>query len=323
MSQIKRAIQEKILKPHDNNQFDTVLAEVVAYDGLKHRATISFKDPKYGGFLTSENVPIQLGSGGFHSAGPFVGDQVWVSFANKSLLQPKIVALADERYQIHSRKRLQHQKQGAYLPDNLVEANGAEEYDFSAFAPLHEDWIDLSNQNTNKYADWTVDPIQTLLSAMTNTSFYEAEEPGITHPKTGSTVKLRNNGMIDIFVEGDQGIRIDPKTQSINFFTRNENHHVTNLNATVDDSMKLAIQKHFGVEAETFALKTGEATMEVGKWSVSSEGDVHVKSGKNITLEANNRILLRGSQVLLDGEFITNRDDIIKILNGEEVEEDV
>lgn len=44
------------------------------------------------------------------------------------------------------------------------------------------------------------------------------EEIALKHPSSGSIVKLTDDGYVDIFAGPALGIRLDPKTNSINFF---------------------------------------------------------------------------------------------------------
>ena len=114
MSNFKKAILDKVVLPHSVQNFDTVLAAVYSYDNITNRANVTFQDPKGVGFINLENVPVQLSGGGIKSSGPFSGDQVVVTFANKSPLSPKITALVDEQYQIVTRQKTKH------LPRNCV-----------------------------------------------------------------------------------------------------------------------------------------------------------------------------------------------------------
>jgi hypothetical protein len=305
MSDLKKTIQKKILEPYNNNIFDTILAKVTAYDNLKNRATITFNDPKNTGAITLENVPVQLGSGGFHSAGPFPGDQVWVTFANKSLLQPKIVSLADERYQINTRNKLQHKKQGSYLTDRISNINDYNNNnDFSDINPMYKKWLDIGNTDTGKYMDYNSEPIAELINSMMNVSYYDTAEPGITHPNNSSTIKIRNNGVIDIFVATNQGIRIDPSNSTINIYGLKENHNVNELDITADEKIKVETKGSMCVNSDTSLLKTKESKVETSLWKVNSTGDISVTSDKNIILEAKENITIKSANILINGNVI-------------------
>lgn len=56
-----------------------------------------------------------------------------------------------------------------------------------------------------------------------NDYLIKEEEIALKHPSSGSVVKLTDDGYIDIFAGPALGIRLDPKTNSINFFGDNIN----------------------------------------------------------------------------------------------------
>lgn len=55
-------------------------------------------------------------------------------------------------------------------------------------------------------------------------------EVALKHDDTGAIVKLTDDGFIDIFASPETGIRIDPKTESVNLFGNNVNIIANNLN---------------------------------------------------------------------------------------------
>lgn len=87
--------------------------------------------------------------------------------------------------------------------------------------------------------------LKTTVSAtdinLQNASVPAVEEPALTHPFNTSTVKIRNNGMIDCFVGTDQGIRIDPYSKTINMITNGLKEHLGYFRAWI------------GVDAEWYA----------------------------------------------------------------------
>lgn len=48
--------------------------------------------------------------------------------------------------------------------------------------------------------------------------FISEDEIALKHPKTGSTIKLRDDGAIEMYVNEDTGMRMDPKDNAIVFF---------------------------------------------------------------------------------------------------------
>lgn len=314
---LKDLIYEKIVKPYNDNTFDTVVANIVSYNNIKNKASIEFQDPKGSGLIELDNVPVQLGTGGVHSAGPFVGDQVWVSFVNKSLMHPKIVSLCDEKYVINTRNKLTHTRKGSYLPEQF---NSYKEYNpninFDDINPISDDWIDYDNTDSSKYAEYTSDPVSDLITQMSNISNYNTEEPGITHPLNSSTMKIKNNGAIDVFVSTNQGVRIDPQTKTISIFGIEEKHHVTNLYKFVDENINTE-SKELNIKNKNTSIETDQLNINSNVWNVNSTGDIKINSSSNITIESTKDITLKGSSVKIDGNFTISRDNLIKILNQE------
>ena len=121
-NKLKDAIVEKVITPHLNNYMHPVKAKVIDYDHIYNFASVMFESPNSLGHIELLNVPVQLGSGGVHSAGPFPGDEVWVMFSEGDIKKPKIVALADEEYKTLTRElRQKHSRKGAYVPDLICE----------------------------------------------------------------------------------------------------------------------------------------------------------------------------------------------------------
>jgi hypothetical protein len=56
------------------------------------------------------------------------------------------------------------------------------------------------------------------------------DEVALKHPTLDSMIKLTDEGYIDIFASPTLGIRVDPKTQSINFFGDQLNFFSKNMN---------------------------------------------------------------------------------------------
>jgi len=124
LNEMQRLIHDAVVAPALKERVHDIRALVTKYDDVKNIASVSFPSIHGEGYTELDNVPVQIGSAGFHSAGPFVGDEVWISFIGGSMLMPQIVSLADRQYKLRTREyRLKHEKQGAYLPDNIISRN--------------------------------------------------------------------------------------------------------------------------------------------------------------------------------------------------------
>lgn len=61
-------------------------------------------------------------------------------------------------------------------------------------------------------------------------SLIKEDEVGIKHPILGTSIKLSDDGCIDIFAGEHLGIRLDPNTESANIFADNINFFGKNVN---------------------------------------------------------------------------------------------
>jgi hypothetical protein len=119
---LKGLIHSEVVLPALRERLHPIRAVVVGYNNYNNTANVRYLDPEGGGERELARVPIQIGSGGVHSAGPFPGDEVWVNFLGGSAMYPRIVALADEDYQEKTRAKLKHERQGSLVPNKITKA---------------------------------------------------------------------------------------------------------------------------------------------------------------------------------------------------------
>lgn len=123
MSSLHEAIKDKILDPALKDRHHMIKGTIRSYNNVLNRANVEI-DNRYGvGKRMLNGVPVQLGSGGVHSAGPFEGTEVWITFIGGNIYYPRIVALADENYRYNTRENLRHRRKGAVVPDSLTRWN--------------------------------------------------------------------------------------------------------------------------------------------------------------------------------------------------------
>jgi len=203
MSQIKNSLQKQI----DNNnriQFTDTTGTVMAYDRTTETCAIKYLNPNGDGYLYKANVRIANVSGGLSSGGIFPGQKCSVSFINNNVYNPVITGIPLSYYPERSCT-----DQGAYLADDEVWKVETPEN----IVAMNLDWVDDSNatlsqyENSNaRYTDTDVD--SKAMDLITTLDKYEDDEVGMTNIKNKSTIKLRDNGDIDIFTSSNTGIRI-------------------------------------------------------------------------------------------------------------------
>ena len=204
MGVIRNALQKQI-QNDGLNRYSNTTAIILSYDIVTNTATIKFPDPNGDGYMYRENVTFANTLGAATGSGIYTGQTCTISFIGGNIWSPIITGLADNLYESKTSP-----DQGAYIigvdndniytkPDNI--------------SPMMNDWIDENNTNKNKYNNdlWdytksdTTQEVHELLQSMDK---YTAQESGITNLDTKSTVKLKENGDIDIFVSHNVGIRI-------------------------------------------------------------------------------------------------------------------
>ena len=245
---LKSEILNKIVKPMENTYYDMVQAEVLSYSEITNKAQIEFQDPRGGGIMVLDNVPVQIGSGGVHSSGPFVGDAVWVNFNNRNPLYPKIIALGDKDYKNNTRERYSHEKQGAYALEQ-------EEVELGEIIPIATAWLNPNKEKS--YAYYTnINPIQELREELKDTKYYSSFEVGMTHPQNGSTIKIADDGTISMFTGIGEGIRINPNSHTVTIISgksvTNEGDVVNNMsNWTINCEDKIMINAKGNISLNT------------------------------------------------------------------------
>lgn len=104
------------------------------------------------------------------------------------------------------------------------------------------------------------DPIKAADLKLENAVKPALEEPAVIHPFNTSSVKIRNNGMIDMFVGTDQGIRVDPQSKTINMITNGLKEHLGYFRAWIDADAEWyansrfyfqSVESSFNVDAKT------------------------------------------------------------------------
>lgn len=137
----------------------------------------------------------------------------------------------------------------------------------------------------------TPDPIKTIELALDNATKPKLEEPAIVHPFNTSIVKVRNNGMIDMFVGTDQGIRIDPYSKTINEIVDGLKWHVGYFKGWIDDDAKWYAKMGFLFESES------------GSFNVKVKQDISLECEGNLTLRCDGNLNLQcGGDFNLSGD---------------------
>lgn len=210
-------LQQKI-ENNNNIRYSDTVAEITEYDNIKNTASVKFVNPNNGSIMTADNIAVKINMGGLSQAALKIGQKCWISFIGNNLLCPVITNLCDDQYYDNIYSKKTNSDQGAYIVDsniNNIDINSIK------ITPMINDYFNDSVSSrysliTKDYTD--TEAIQEVRKIIMEIDKYKTSEDGITNIKNNSTVKFKDNGDIDIFVNNNTGIRISPNSKSIEVY---------------------------------------------------------------------------------------------------------
>lgn len=210
-------LQQKI-ENNNNIRYSDTVAEITEYDNIKNTASVKFANPNNGSIMTADNIAVKINMGGLSQAALKIGQKCWISFIGNNLLCPVITNLCDDQYYDNIYSKKTNSDQGAYIVDsniNNIDINSIK------ITPMTGDYFNDSVSSrysliTKDYTD--TEAIQEVRKIIMEIDKYKTSEDGITNIKNNSTVKFKDNGDIDIFVNNNTGIRISPNSKSIEVY---------------------------------------------------------------------------------------------------------
>lgn len=203
MGLLKDSIKGQI-NTAQSQDFEQAEATIVEWDDITEVAKIKFWNPQTGGFEYRNNVRVSNSNGGVSSSAFKIGQLVNIQFASKNMHCPIITGTKENYYSNRS-----NSDQGAYLPNDEVYKVGTTEH----LIAMNLDWINEDNMQEDKYNNEVTDfkdqdvDFETT-DMLTRLNRFDKDEVGITNMQTHSTVRLKDNGDIDIFSAYNTGMRI-------------------------------------------------------------------------------------------------------------------
>lgn len=252
----KNQLINNVITPSQSSKLGTAVGKIVDFDAENNRANVYIKNVTGKQNYTLYEVPVQLPGVGIHSSPVSIGDNVYIQFNNNSIFQPKIVGFADENYQNKTREKEKHTRKGTYITiQKPIEKD---------ITPSYERWLDNSG-DLMKYIKFRyLSPIKDISLTDKNKGYFADGEVGLFNPKSSAIVKLKDDGIIDIFTATNVGVRINSKTRTIEMF--------------------------------------GDVATKSDKWSVLSN-NIEVKASESISIEAN-AIDIQSKIITINGETI-------------------
>lgn len=134
------------------------------------------------------------------------------------MLCPVITNLCDDQYYDNVYSKKTNSDQGAYIVDSNINDI---DIDSIEVTPMTDDYF--NDSPSTKYSliskDYTnTEAVQETRKIIMEIDKYKTSEDGITNIKNNSTVKFKDNGDIDVFVNNNTGIRISPNSKSIEVY---------------------------------------------------------------------------------------------------------
>ena len=206
------------IENNNNIRYSDTVAEITEYDNIKNTASVKFANPNNGSIMTADNIAVKINMGGLSQAALKIGQKCWISFIGNNLLCPVITNLCDDQYYDNIYSKKTNSDQGAYIVDsniNKIDINSIK------ITPMTDEYCNDSVSSrysliTKDYTD--TEAIQEVRKIIMEIDKYKTSEDGITNIKNNSTVKFKDNGDIDIFVNNNTGIRISPNSKSIEVY---------------------------------------------------------------------------------------------------------
>ena len=210
MGKIRNGLKKEI---NDNNRqyYQPTSGTILSYDKVNNVAKISFINPYSNSIVYRSNVPVSNNLGGLSNNGIYIGQKCSIVFIGGNLFSPLIIGILSSTYNYKTTT-----DQGAYHVDEEIK-NIQKPSDIT---PMIDDWIDVTNTNELKYdndiSQYTnYDMLKELIDMNNYLNKYTDTEIGLTHLINKSTIKIKDNGDIDLFVSNDTGIRISKSANKV------------------------------------------------------------------------------------------------------------
>ena len=212
MGIIRDKLNEQI-NNYNNVKYGDTIAVIDKFNHITNTADIHFNDPNSGAIHYAKNVSYKVQQGGMATAAPSVGTKCWISFLSNNLLTPVITSLCDDYYHKNSYSKKTNTNSGAYISsyevldtDTTIETT-----------PMIKDYyVNIKKEEFEEYSN--VDIIKKTQQQIMESDKYKPTENGVTDIITKSTVKMDEDGNINIFVNNNAGIKVCPMTGSVEIY---------------------------------------------------------------------------------------------------------
>ena len=159
-------------------------------------------------------------------------------------------------------------------------------------------WI---NGNKSSFYEKQSSPISEIDKSMRLAALPDGKEVVLANPLNSSIVKIRNNGMIDIFTATNQGIRIDPAKHTINVLGEHEIHHIDNLTVWASKFIRMNAKRSIYHNSKESIYSDAK-----NDWTVKAGENIIMTSGKTVYIQSSDiKISAKGSMRFEAGNVMT------------------
>lgn len=262
---LRDKIKREIVDPSISSIVTSAKGVIMEYNHISNLAIVKIRNPLKQGVLTYSNLPLPNSCPGISVGGPYRGDKVLLQFTSAGLKNPKIVGIVEDEYEQNIREdRIKHIHQGTYLPDGLSLLEKTD----GITSDMVFDYYMFEGENERR----NIQPIKELNDSVKELPYYDLSEVGLTHPKNKTTVKIKDDGSLDLFTWINQGVRINPIQKTI---------------LALSDYIKILSYKLLKLESKDKVEIIGRTIENISDFNIVSCSDMTVKSD-NITIDSGN-----------------------------------
>ena len=290
MSELSKAILDKVVKPEVRKRASNTIGTIVKYSQETNLADVKYTHPNSSTETLATDIKIKIDNG-FCTAGPFPGDKVAISFYENNPSNPIIDKIIDNNFAENQfNNKYGHEKQGSFYPFKPDDNSNANNYEDIKEKPNIDNYNN-KNKNSKRIYNIEKQPVKSILKKIEMVDKFREAELGIIHPFNHSHMHIRDNGIIDVFAETNNGLRIDPIEQSINQFANLIRMKTNDLLAFIYNNAIYNVTNHYELNSQNTIAINGK-----NKITINSDGTLDI----NVT----DKITINGDYIKINGNDI-------------------
>lgn len=302
MSDLRQAILNKVVIPEMKRKASNTVGTILQYKQSTNLADVKYIHPSSNSETLGQDIKVNIDNG-LCTAGPFPGDKVNIIFYENNMSNPIIDKVIDNDFENNTnKKQYTHTKQGSLYPLKPDDNPTGTSYEDIKEKPNIENYNNKSDESKRIYNSGS-SPIKQINKKIEMVDKFSEAEVGLIHPFNNSLIHIRDNGIIDLFAETNNGIRIDPIEQSTNEFANLIRKKANNLIAHIYNNATYNVANKFEINSDNEIVINGK-----NKITLNSDGTLDINVANGITINGDNfKINSRGKMSFnSNGDMIFN-----------------